>query len=123
VFPDGPADDYKSLCQQFLPDRTGELEELFASGEPTFAVINQLGEGAAAYPTLNEVYQAEGPKEILMRFLCLDSDRRKKLGRAKAWAGEMEALVKRTLDATLTIKGVDVDDTRLALWRYLLFSE
>ncbi|HKQ37622.1 MAG TPA: PglZ domain-containing protein, partial [Verrucomicrobiae bacterium] len=123
IFPDGPADDYKSLCQQFLPERTSELDELFGGGEPSLAVINQLVEGAASYPTLNEVCGAEGPREILVCFLCMSAEQRKKFGKAKVWKKELETLAKRTLDFSLSAKGVDPDEVRLALWRYMLFSE
>jgi hypothetical protein len=123
LFPDGPADDYKSLCQQFLPDRVPEIEDLFSGGEPVFAVVNQLVEGAGAYPTLSELLQAEGPKEILVRFLCPTVEQGKKLSKAKVWTKELESLASRTLGFALPAKGVEVEEIRMALWRFLLFSE
>lgn len=123
IFPDGPADDFKSLCQQFLPDRIAEIDEVFASGEPAFGVINLLTEGAAAYPTLSELLQADGAKDILRRFLCPTPEQRKRLGRSKAWTKELGSLATRTLGFALPVKGLAVEEIRLALWRFILFSE
>ena len=51
MFPVGPQDDYKYICQSFLPTKKDEIERLFASGTTSFNMINALLDGAA-YPAL-----------------------------------------------------------------------
>src|SRR5438034_2103469 len=50
VFPDGAADGYLALCQRFLPEQAGMIEEMFRHGEPTFLEINSLVAGTDGAP-------------------------------------------------------------------------
>ncbi|MEO8353480.1 MAG: hypothetical protein ABI680_17260, partial [Chthoniobacteraceae bacterium] len=123
VFPDGSGDEFAALCEQFLPEQKAAIEELFAQGEPPIAVINGLVSGKESSPALVELLKAEGTKEILVKFLCLDPAAKKRLKAAPHWLKELKTLTTKTLGLALHGDEADVDELRGQLWRYLLFSE
>ncbi len=51
AFGDKEAETFQSLARQAMPERTSEIDRLFAEGRPTLALIEGLGEGAR-YPLL-----------------------------------------------------------------------
>ena len=56
VFPHGAGDSFKEICLQFIPEQSGKIEELFATGEtPSFALINSLRSGATDSVVLRQV--------------------------------------------------------------------
>jgi hypothetical protein len=59
VFPDGAGDSYLALCQRFLPEQAGVIEEMFQHGEPTFLEINSLVAGADGAPVLSGLLREE----------------------------------------------------------------
>ena len=62
MFPDCAGDDYRQLCLQFLPEQSGAIEGMFATGdEPAISVINSLRSGAVDSPVLRDVLDADGP--------------------------------------------------------------
>lgn len=124
VFPDGAGDTYRALCLQFLPEQSGRIEELFASGQlPPFSLINSLRSGASDSAVLQELLAAEGPKEMLAHFLCADEDASKKLKTSAHWIKDFKDLVLRILGLKLEGQKGEFEDLRATLWRYLLFSE
>jgi hypothetical protein len=123
-FPDGAGDDYRQLCLQFLPEQTGQIEEMFASGEaPAISVINSLRSGATESPVLRDLLKAEGPKDMLVKFLSAGDETLKKLRSSTHWVKDLKDLVSRTLGLKLDGAKEAVDDLHAQLWRYLLFSE
>lgn len=123
-FPDGAGDDYRQLCLQFLPEQTGQIEEMFASGEPpAISVINSLRSGATGSPVLRDLLKAEGPKDMLVKFLSASDETLKKLRSSTHWVKDLKDLVSRTLGLKLDGAKEAVDDLQTQLWRYLLFSE
>lgn len=124
VFPDGAGDDYRQLCLQFLPEQAGKIEELFATGEdPRISVVNSLRSGAVDSAILREILKAEGPKDMLVRFLCAGDALVKELKAATHWVKDLKDLVSRTLGLKLEGPKETVEDMRSQLWRHLLFSE
>jgi hypothetical protein len=123
VFPDGAGDGYLALCQRFLPEQAGALEEMFQHGEPAFADINSLVTGSDDAPVLSGLLKADGTRDLLARFLCVNVKEAKSLKQSPHWRKELQALVSRTLGLTLPESLTSVDELRQILWRFLLFSE
>ncbi len=123
-FPDGAGDDYRQLCLQFLPEQTGQIDGMFASGEPPpISVINSLRSGAEDSPVLRDLLKAEGPKDILVKFLSADGRVLKNLRSTTHWVKDLKDLVTKTLGLKLDGSKEAVEDLQGQLWRYLLFSE
>jgi hypothetical protein len=123
-FPDGAADEYRQLCLQFLPEQSGRIEEMFASGEaPTIQTINGLRSGAVDSPVLRELLEAEGPKDMLVKFLAAGPATVEQLRSTTHWVRDLKDLVSRTLGFKLEGPKESVEDLQSALWRFLLFSE
>lgn len=124
VFPDGAGDDYRQLCLQFLPEQSGVIEGMFASGEePAISVINSLRSGAVDSPVLRDVLEAEGPKDMLVKFLTAEGKTLKGLKDTGHWVKDLKDLVARTLGLKLEGPKEAVEQLQEQLWRYLLFSE
>lgn len=124
VFPDGAGDDYRELCLQFLPEQSGTIEGLFGTGDaPAISVINSLRSGAVDSPVLRDALDAEGPKDMLVKFLTADGATLKKLKAASHWVKDLKDLVARTLGLKLEGPKEAVEQIQEQLWRYLLFSE
>jgi hypothetical protein len=124
VFPHGAGDSFKEMCLQYLPEQSGKIEELFATGElPTFALINGLRSGASDSVVLRQVLNAEGPKDILTKFLCADEETARRLRTSSHWIKDLKDLVQRTLGLRLEGQKGELTELQDALWRHLLFSE
>jgi hypothetical protein len=123
VFPDGAGDSYLALCQRFLPELAGVIDEMFQHGDPTFLEINSLVVGAEGAPVLSGLLKAEGTKDMLVRFLCLIPKDTKALKQSPHWRKELQTIVKKTLGLALPEDLSDVDELRRVLWRFVLFSE
>lgn len=123
VFPDGAGESYLALCQRFLPEQSGVIEEMFQRGEPTFAEVNSLAIGGGGAPVLGGLLRAEGARDILVRFLCLDAKEAKRLKQSPNWRHELQTLVSKTLGWNLPEDLKEVDELRHRLWRFVLFSE
>lgn len=123
VFPDGAGDGYLALCQRFLPDQAGAIEEMFQRGEPTFLEINSLVAGTEGAPVLNGLLRADGTGDLLVRFLCVNAKESKSLKQSRHWRKELQTIVNKTLGCTLPESVTAVEELRHILWRFLLFSE
>lgn len=123
VFPDGDGDGYLALCQRFLPEQAGAIEEMFQHGEPTFLDINSLVTGADGTPVLSGLLRAEGTRDLLVRFLCVNAKDAKSLKLSPHWRKELQSFISKTLGFTLPEDLMAVDELRHILWRFLLFSE
>lgn len=124
VFPDGAGDDYRQLCLQFLPEQSGAIEGMFATGDaPAITVINSLRSGAVDSPILKDVLDADGPKDMLVKFLTAGGNTLKELKATGHWVKDLKDLVARTLGLKLDGPKEAVDQLQEQLWRYLLFSE
>jgi hypothetical protein len=124
VFPDGAGDDYRQLCLQFLPEQAGAIEGMFATGDaPAISVINSLRSGAVDSPVLKDVLKADGPKDMLVKFLTADGQTLKELKSTGHWVKDLKDLVARTLGLKLEGPKEEVEYLQEQLWRYLLFSE
>ncbi|MEI7773566.1 MAG: PglZ domain-containing protein [Verrucomicrobiota bacterium] len=124
VFPDRAGDDYRQLCLQFLPEQAGFIESLFATGErPSIAVINSLVSGAVDSPVLKDLLNADGPKDMLVKFLTAAPQTIRNFKTTAHWLKDLKDLVARTLGLKLEGAKEDVEQLQQQLWRYLLFSE
>jgi hypothetical protein len=123
VFPDGAGDSYLALCQRFLPEQAGVIEEMFTHGEPTFFEINSLVVGADGAPVLSGLLKAEGTRDMLVRFLCLVGKETKALKQSPYWRRELQTVIHKTLGLALPEDLTELDELRHLLWRFLLFSE
>jgi hypothetical protein len=124
VFPYGAGDDYRELCLQFLPEKAGRIEELFQSAEPPGVdIIDSLIVGSAESPILKAVLGADGPRDMIVRFLTAEGARLNELKATAHWIRDLKDLVLRTLGLRLDGPREDVASLQSQLWRYLLFSE
>jgi hypothetical protein len=124
VFPDGAGDDYRELCLQFLPELAGRIEELFRCPEPPgISIIDALRVGSAESPILRSILGADGPRDIIVRFLTAEGTQLKELKAASHWIKDLKDLVSRTLGLRLDGAKEDVPSLQGQMWRYLLFSE
>jgi hypothetical protein len=123
VFPDGDGDSYIALCQRFVPEHVGAIDEMFRQGEPTFLEINSLVTGANDSPVLSGLLGADGVRDLLVRFLCVNSKQAKSLRQSLHWRKELQTLVSKTLGLALPEDLKAIDELRHILWRFLLFSE
>ena len=69
IFPNGPKDEYRNLCNAFLPSKQKEVEDLFAVGSPSFNTINALLDGAA-YPELEQLTGGKSFAEMIVGLLA-----------------------------------------------------
>jgi len=116
-------DDFKQLCHRFLRGRTAEVEQLFAAGEPTFAMIDSLVEGSNAVPRLKALFGSPDATQILRRFLVPNATQEKALLEGADWITEFQQLCQRTLGLHLEANITRPETLRKKLWQYLLFSE
>lgn len=123
VFPDGAGDGYLALCQRFLPEQAGVIEEMFQRGEPSFAEINSLVAGGGGAPILGGLLDAEGVRDILVRFLCLSVKDVRRLKESPHWRKELQTVAAATLGLSFPEDLVELDGLRSVLWRFVLFSE
>ena len=115
MFPVGPQDDYKYICQSFLPTKKDEIERLFASGTTSFNMINALLDGAA-YPALEQLTGGKSFVEMTVGLLAqtFSSD--------MAWLPEWVRFAEIQYPG-LDSNGISLQDIQQKLWMYLLFSE
>lgn len=115
MFPVGPQDDYKYICQSFLPNKIEEINQLFESGNTSFNMVNALLDGAA-YPALEELTGGKSFVEmtigLLVQTACSD------MGWLQEWT-RFAGIQYPELDST----GVTLQEIQQKLWMYLLFSE
>lgn len=123
VFPDGAGDSYLALCQQFVPEQAGVIEEMFRRGVPSFLEVNSLLGGTEVAPVLSGLLGTEGSRDVLVKFLCPTTKDTKRLEQSANWQTELREIVKKTIGLELAIDGVALDQLRQSLWRYLLFTE
>jgi hypothetical protein len=116
-------DGYLALCQRFLPEQAGAIEEMFQHGEPTFLDINSLVVGRDSTPVLSGLLRTDGTRDLLVRFLCLNAKEAKSLKQSPHWRKELQSLISKTLGLTLPEDLTAVEELRHILWRFLLFSE
>ena len=122
VFPEGTGDEYKSLCKNAFPDKTKEIEELFAAGVPDFDTVNAL-EGGTTWPLLETLLGAKSPSEICVSFLCPKEKQLSSLNTETGLKGEAVDFFMKTLGLSLDRENIDYQTASAALWRYVLFSE
>ena len=123
VFPDGAGDSFLALCQRFLPEQTGVLEDMFKHGMPSFAEINSLVVGAGGAPVLSGLLRGEGTLDLMVRFLCAGEKETAELDRSANWRKELHTLVAKVLGLELPPTESKVHELRRQLWRFILFSE
>lgn len=115
LFPVGPQDDYKYICQSFLPTKIKEIDCLFASGTTSFNMINALLDGAA-YPALEQLTGGKSFVEMTVGLLaqvsCQDM----------AWLQEWIRFAEIQYPG-LDGNGATQQEVQQKLWMYLLFSE
>lgn len=115
MFPVGPQDDYKYICQSFLPTKIKEIDSLFASGTTSFNMINALLDGAA-YPALEQLTGGKSFVEMTVGLL------------AQVSCQDMSWLTEWIRFAEIQYPGLDgngatLQEIQQKLWMYLLFSE
>src|SRR5436305_14122878 len=66
VFPAGDGNGYLVLCQRFMPEQAGVIEEMFQHGEPTFLEISSLVAGSDGAPVLSGLLRTDGTRELLV---------------------------------------------------------
>lgn len=115
LFPLGPVDQYRNMCEQFLPTKAKELNELFAAGNTSFNFINSLL-GGNDYPALQTLTSGHSLEEITIRLLALETCT------DMNWLGEWRSFAESHypgLDTTATT----LQQVQGKMWSYLLYSE
>lgn len=115
IFPFGPQDDYRYICQEFLPTKSKELDELFNAGNTTFNMFNALLDGAA-YPNLEQLTGGKSYVEITVGLLSLSTCE------DMSWEQEWSRLAEIQYP-NLDANGATLQEIQYKLWMYLLFSE
>jgi hypothetical protein len=120
----GPATHTASFVCSFSRNRPGAIDGMFATGDaPAISVINSLRSGAVDSPVLRDLLDADGPKDMLVKFLTADGHTLKELKSTGHWLKDLKDLVARTLGLKLEGPKEEVGHLQEQLWRYLLFSE
>lgn len=115
MFPVGPQDDYKYICQSFLPNKIEEINQLFESGNTSFNMVNALLDGAA-YPALEELTSGKSFVEMTVGLLSQASC--SNMNWQQEWV-RFAGIQYPELDSS----GVTLQEIQQKLWMYLLFSE
>lgn len=115
IFPVGPQDDYKYICQSFLPTKIKEIDSLFASGTTSFNMINALLDGAA-YPALEQLTGGKSFVEMTVGLLAQSSCE------DMSWNPEWNRFAEIQYPG-LDSNGATLQEIQQKLWMYLLFSE
>lgn len=115
LFPSGPVDHFKNMCEQFMPTKLQELNQLFESGNTSFNIVNSLLDGNS-YPALEALTHGHSIMEITINLLALESCS------DMNWIAEWRTL------AAAHFPGLDTNVSTLEqikskLWTYLLYSE
>ena len=115
LFPIPPRDDYKNMCEQFMPTKTKELNDLFANGNTSFNFINSLLEGNS-YPALENLTRGRSIVEITINLLNIESCD------DMNWLGEWRTLAAAHYPG-LDTNAATLEQVQSKLWAYLLYSE
>ena len=115
VFPNGPTDNYMSMCKAFLPNKKAELDKLYDENNATFDNVNALLEGAS-YPALENLTGGKSPNEMTIGILSLRSCS------STGWMQEWKQLASRHYPG-LDCSGSALEEIQKKLWQYILFSE
>lgn len=122
AFPSGDGDSYLALCRKAKPDHAQKIEELFRSGPPDFATIDNVGAGHH-WPKLKSLLGVESAVEILTAFLSPSEKQQVALAEDGAWAPEMRAFLQTALECQPKTKSQKWQPIRDEVWRFALFSE
>jgi hypothetical protein len=122
IFPSGDGDSYLALCRKAKPDHALKIEELFKSGVPDFATIDNVGAGHN-WPKLKSLLGVESAVETLTVFLSPNEKQRTALTEDGTWAAEMRGFLQTTLGCQPKTKSQKWQPIRDEVWRFVLFSE
>lgn len=124
VFPDSDGDEYLSLCLKSKPDHVTEIQSVFYENpNPSFEVIDAIGEGSGGYPHLHALLGVESIREMLLAFLVPTGAQKKKLNNSENWQNEAKNLFMNTIHFVLKTRSKALSSISDELWRFLLFSE
>lgn len=115
AFPNGPTDNYMSMCKAFLPNKKAELDKLYVENNASFDNVNALLEGAS-YPALENLTRGKSPNEMTIGILSL------RTCSSTGWMQEWKQLASRHYPG-LDCSGSTLEDVQKKLWQYILFSE
>ena len=122
VFPSGDGDSYLALCRMAKPEHAQKIEELFKSGVPDFATIDNVGAGHN-WPKLRSLLGVESSVETLTAFLSPSETQRTALTEDGAWAAELREFLQSTLGFQPKTKSQKWQPICDEVWRFVLFSE
>lgn len=122
VFPDGDGDAYIALCRKAKPDFVQKIEELFKSGPPDFATIDNVGAGHN-WPKLRSLLGVESTVEILTAFLSPNDAQKTALATDGTWVAEFRDFLQAALGFQPKTKSQKWAGLHDELWRFALFSE
>jgi hypothetical protein len=121
AFGDKEVDTFQSLARQAMPERTVEINRLFAESVPTLTLIEGLGENVR-YPLLQEALGSNSPIENTAQLLCRDEAAKKLAGVAGAGAELLRSL-HAGLGFVPPSRITALESVIEHLGRYVLFSE
>ena len=70
VFGDKESESLQSLARQAMPERTAEIDRLFAAGHPTLSMLDNLQAGQS-FPLLQDCLGSDAPLDIAAQVLCV----------------------------------------------------
>jgi len=121
AFGDKEAERFQALTRQAMPNRSTEIDRLFAEGRPTITLIDGLEKGAQ-YPLLQQAFETDSVVEITAELLCHDSAV-KTLEDVPGATNELLRLLQAGLGFAPPPRGKGSESIVEHLGRYVLFSE
>jgi hypothetical protein len=121
AFGDKEAEKFQALARQAMPNRSREIDRLFAESRPTIALIEGLEKGAE-YPLVQEAFGTDSVVEITAQLLCRDGA--SKIVDAVPGAGnELLRLLQAGLGFAPSPRVKAMESILEDFGRYVLFSE
>jgi hypothetical protein len=121
AFGDKEAERFQSLARQAMPNRSREIDRLFAEGRPTIVLIDGLEKGAQ-YPLVEQAFRTDSVVEVTAQLLC-HGDAAKAIDDVPGASNELLRLLQAGLGFTPPQRLKAMDSILEHLGRYVLFSE
>lgn len=123
VFPESDGETFQALCHKAFPEFVDQIDQLFSSGIPDFATLNNLAAGGVKWPKLRTMLKKESAAEILITFLCPDDAQKESLAKDASWGPEIREFAQATLGLQIKTRSQKWAAISDEMWRYILFSE
>ena len=121
AFGDKEAELLHSLARQAMPDQVSEIDQLFAEGKPTLALLDGL-ESGQNWPLVRETLETESPIDVVAQILCRE-DQAILVGKVAGCQAEVLRLLETALGFKRPLQAKSWKDIRGHLGTFILLSE